>query len=168
MKSLALFLALVLLSSCGGAPNNPWGTGSARFVNRTLMPEATFQAMAEQNWKDAQEAIASAPSYDLTGKQISEPDARSLQIEPQFVIVQSADEVSASELNALPQCNKCPYLNPSGVIDCPPNASNVKYCDAYMETVCKIYVPASKPHNMGPYEMENCILAVMGKDVRLR
>jgi hypothetical protein len=75
-------------------------------------------------------------------------------------VVQSVPDVSASELNQLPNCVRCPYQDPTGLIPC-----RVGLCQAYLRNLCTIVVPASKPENMGPYEMENCTLWALGYDV---
>jgi hypothetical protein len=156
---------LLLLASCGGGS---WGGGGARFVNRTGLEEAAFQAVAEQKWKQAQTALATQ-AIDLhaatpeRGPSMVPADARALQQEPRSVVVQSEPDVTASQLNQLPNCARCPYRDPTGLIPC-----RVGFCQAYLRKLCTIVVPASKPENMGPYEMENCILWALGYDVSER
>ncbi|HKW27448.1 MAG TPA: hypothetical protein VJN48_16805 [Terriglobales bacterium] len=153
---------LLLLASCGGGP---WGGSGARFVNRTGLAEAEFQALAEQKWKQAQTELATR-NIDLhsatpeRGPSMVPADGRALQQEPHHVLVQSEGDASAQELNQLPNCARCPYQDPTGLIPC-----RVGFCQAYLRNLCTIVVPASKPENMGPYEMENCILWALGYDV---
>jgi hypothetical protein len=155
-------ILLLLLASCGGGS---WGGSGARFVNRTGLAEAEFQALAEQKWKQAQ-AILAAQTIDLhaatpeRGPSIVPADARALQLEPHNVEVQSEPDVAAQQINNLPNCVRCPYEDPTGLIPC-----RVGFCQAYLRNLCTIVVPESKPENMGQYEMENCILWALGYDV---
>ncbi len=155
-------IVLLLLASCGGGS---WGGSGARFVNRTGLAEADFQAMAEHKWKQAQAELA-AHAIDLhaatpgTGAFLVPGDARALQLEPRNVVVESELDVAAAVLNELPNCSHCPYQDPTGVIRC-----TIGFCQAYLRDFCTIAVPASRPENMGPYEMENCILWGLGYDV---
>jgi hypothetical protein len=152
----------LLLASCGGGS---WGGSGARFVNRTGLAEAEFQALAEQKWKQAQRALATQ-TIDLhaatpeRGPFVVPADGRALQLEPHNVVVQSEPDVAAQQINNLPNCAHCPYEDPTGLIRC-----RVSFCQAYLRGLCIIVVPASKPENMGPYEMENCILWALGYDV---
>ncbi len=125
------------------------------------MSEAEFQKLAESTWRAAQEDIATNTMYDLGGNIVSKPDPAAREVEPSNVVVRGIKEVPAGELNALRNCKHCPYLDPSGIIYCPSGSG--KYCYAYMDNLCTIIVPASKPEYMGPYEMENCILTAMHK-----
>jgi hypothetical protein len=50
-------IPLLLLASCGGGS---WGGSGDRFLNRTGLAEAEFQALAEQKWKQAQTELATA------------------------------------------------------------------------------------------------------------
>jgi hypothetical protein len=164
MRNIRLFggILLLLLASCGGGP---WGGSGARFVNRTGLAEAEFQALAEQKWVQAQRALATQ-TIDLhaatpgRGPAIVPADDRALQLEPHNVVVQSEPDVAAQEINNLPTCAHCPYEDPTGLIPC-----RVGFCQAYLRNLCTIVVPASRPENMGPYEMENCILWALGYDV---
>jgi hypothetical protein len=155
-------ILLLLLASCSGGS---WVASGARFVNRTGLSEAEFQAVAEQKWKQAQTKLATS-TIDLhaatpeQGPLMVPADARSLQQEPRNVVVQSEPDVAASQLNQLPHCARCPYQDPTGLIPC-----RVGFCQAYLRNLCTIVVPTSKPENMGPYEMENCILWRLGYDV---
>lgn len=155
-------ILLLLATSCGGGS---WGGGHARFVNRTGMAEAEFQALAEQKWAQAQSQLA-AHGFDLhaavpeQGALLAPADARSLQVAPSNVIVEGEADVAAAALNQLPDCMNCPYQDPTGLIRC-----RVGFCQAYLRDLCTIVVPASRPGNMGPYEMENCILWSLGYDV---
>lgn len=153
---------LLLLASCGGGP---WAGSGPGFVNRTGLAEAEFQTLADQKWQQAQRELATR-TIDLhaatpeQGSAIVPADARALQQEPRNVVVQSEPDVAASQLNQLPKCARCPYQDPTGLIPC-----RVGFCHAYLRNLCTIVVPASKPENMGPYEMENCILWALGYDV---
>jgi len=164
MRNIRLFsgILLLLLTSCG---RGSWGGSGARFVNRTGLAEAEFQALAEQKWQQAQRALATH-TIDLhaatpeSGPFIVPADARALQLEPHNVVVQSELDVAAQEINNLPNCAHCPYEDPTGLIRC-----RVGFCQAYLLGLCTIVVPSSKPENMGPYEMENCILWALGYEV---
>ncbi len=155
-------ILLLLLASCGGGS---WGGSGARFVNRTGLAEAEFQALAEQKWRQAQMEVA-RHTIDLhaatpeSGPFLVPADARALQLEPHNVVVQSEPDIAAQELNQLPNCAHCPYQDPTGLIPC-----RVGFCQAYLRELCTIVVPASRPENMGPYEMENCLLWALGYDV---
>ncbi len=81
-------------------------------------------------------------------------------MEPRNVVVESEADVAAAVLNQLPNCSHCPYRDPTGIIRC-----RIGFCQAYLRDFCTIVVPGSRPENMGPYEMENCILWVLGYDV---
>src|SRR5579871_1193196 len=154
IRALAGILSLLFLS-CGGGS---WGKDDARFVNRTNLAEAEFQTMAEQRWQEAQAAIATHP-FDLhaavpdRGAYIVPADHHALNIEPRNVVIQSQPDIAAEVLNAVPNCAHCPYTDPTGIVRC-----GEKFCYAYLRDLCTIVVPASSPQNMGPYEMENCIL----------
>ncbi|HTM40319.1 MAG TPA: hypothetical protein VL177_05385 [Terriglobales bacterium] len=164
MRNIRLFggILLLLLTSCG---RGSWGGSGPRFVNRTGLAEAEFQALAEQKWQQAQRALATH-TIDLhaatpeSGPFIVPADARALQLEPHNVVVQSELDVAAQEINNLPNCAHCPYEDPTGLIRC-----RVGFCQAYLLGLCTIVVPSSKPENMGPYEMENCILWALGYEV---
>ncbi len=155
-------ILLLLLVSCGG---DSWEGSGARFVNRTGLAEADFQAMAEQKWKQAQAELATH-AIDLhaaspeEGASLVPADGRALQVEPRNVVVESELDVAAAILNQLPNCSRCPYQDPTGIIRC-----RIGFCQAYLRDFCTIAVPASRPENMGPYEMENCILWALGYDV---
>lgn len=156
---------LFLFISCGGGS---WGGSEARFINRTGLSELEFQAIAEQRWKQAGNELATHP-IDLhaatpdQGAFLAPADVRALQVTPHNVTVQSTPDVDAAVLNQLPNCAHCPYRDPTGIIRC-----RMGFCQAYLQDFCTIVVPASKPENMGPYEMENCILWALGYDVRGR
>ena len=164
MRNIWIFdgILLLLLAGCGGGT---WSGSGARFLNRTGLAETEFQAVAEQKWKQAQRELA-AHTIDLhaatpeQGPLMVPADHRALQMEPHKVVVQSEADVAAQELNQLPNCAHCPYEDPTGLIPC-----RVGFCQAYLRELCTIVVPASKPENMGPYEMENCILWALGYDV---
>jgi len=153
---------LLLFASCGGGS---WGGSEARFINRTGLSELEFQAIAEQRWKQAGNELATHP-IDLhaampdQGTFLASADVRALQVTPRNVTVQSTPDVAAAVLNQLPNCAHCPYRDPTGIIRC-----RMGLCQAYLQDFCTIVVPASKPENMGPYEMENCILWALGYDV---
>jgi hypothetical protein len=162
---LAGGILLLLWAGCGGGS---WGGSDIRFVNRTGLGEAEFQAMAEQKWKQAQAELAAHP-IDLhaakpgEGASVVPADGRALHLEPRNVVVRSEADVAAAVLNQLPNCTHCPYRDPTGIIRC-----GEGFCQAYLHDLCTIAVPASKPENMGPYEMENCILWALGYDVSRR
>lgn len=153
---------LLLLAACGGGS---WGGSEARFVNRTSLAENDFQALAEQKWRQAQADLA-AHAIDLhaatpeQGSFVVPADRRALQVTPRSVVVQGETDVAAAVLNQQPNCSHCPYQDPTGIIPC-----RSGFCQAYLRDFCSIAVPASKPENMGPYEMENCILWALGYDV---
>lgn len=158
-----LFGTLVLLfASCGGGS---WGGREVRFLNRTGMSELEFQALAEQKWRQAGNALATH-GFDLhaatpsQGALLLPADVRALGITPSNVTIESTPDVTAAVLNQLPNCAHCPYRDPTGIIRC-----RTGFCQAYLQDFCTIVVPASKPENMGPYEMENCILWALGYDV---
>ncbi|HSB74701.1 MAG TPA: hypothetical protein VLC12_03575 [Terriglobales bacterium] len=155
-------ILLLLAAGCGGGS---WDGSHARFVNRTGMAEAEFQALAEQKWAQAQSELATQ-AFDLhaavpeQGALVVPADARSLQVAPRNVVVEGETDVAAAALNHLPDCVNCPYRDPTGLIHC-----RVGFCQAYLRDLCTIVVPVSRPGNMGPYEMENCILWSLGYDV---
>ena len=164
MRSIRVLggILLLLFASCGGGS---WGGSDTRFLNRTGLSEPEFQAIAEQRWKQAGNELATRP-FDLhaaipdQGVFLAAADVRALQVTPRNVTVQSKADVAAAVLNQLPNCAHCPYRDPTGVIRC-----RIGFCQAYLQDFCTIVVPASKPENMGPYEMENCILWALGYDV---
>jgi hypothetical protein len=161
MRAVGVCLLAVLAGCAGGS----WGDGEARFVNRTGMAEVEFQSMAEQKWREAQAGLANQ-AIDLhaarpeMGSATVPPDGRAWQVAPRHVVVASRADVPAGVLNQLSNCTRCPYQDPTGIIDC-----GEGFCQAYLENLCTIVVPASRPENMGPYEMENCILWALGYDV---
>jgi hypothetical protein len=159
---VAASIVLLLSGGCGGGS---WNAGEARFVNRTSLAELEFQAMAEQKWKQAQNDLATRPidlhaAFPEQGPNVVSADTRALQLVPRNVVVVSEPDVAAAVLNSLPYCTHCPYRDPTGIIRC-----GEGFCQAYLRNLCTIAVPASKPQNMGPYEMENCILWGLHYDV---
>src|SRR5512133_3049315 len=148
MKGTAVVLMLVFLSGCAAITWDP----AKRFVNRTELDDASFQSMAEAKWIQAQNNLAQPfclnSAYMVLFSEPCDrrgPDPRAANTNPDGVIIESmADAVDRP-----------------GTIPC-----RVGHCDALLEEGNKIVVPASKPANMGPYEMENVILERLGYDMR--
>jgi hypothetical protein len=150
MKGIAVVLILVLFSGCAAITWDP----SKRFVNRTELDDASFQSMAEAKWGQAQNNLAqpfclNAAYMVLFNEPCDQrgPEPRASEINPDGVIIETAADAA----------------DRPGTILC-----RVGHCDAMLEDGNKIVVPASKPDNMGPYEMENVILERLGYDMRKR
>ena len=170
--------ASLLFTSCGAVTQ--MGANTPAFINQTNMQDADFQTLAASTWEQAQTATATqwtdlwaayrvienvpaAPGC-YTGAISCEgfippvPSAASLA--PHGVVVAAVPDVPAG-----PGTPNHPS-NPTGIIAC---NGGTGYCDAYVVfDSCKIYVPTSTPNNMGPYEMQNCILNQLGYDVSRR
>ena len=178
MKRFSLLACLLMFSvACGvsGSGGGPYRENfEARFINKgtftytmAMLPvdDTLFQAIMEERWKMAQQEIASKPMYDLRGVKISDPDPRALSFEPKNVTVHSEPDIPAVIINAIPNCQHCPYSDPTGFLYCPANSSGSKYCNAWMNSMCDVTVPAGHPEYVGPYEFENCILYGLGNNV---
>ena len=167
-----LLLALAAACGLGGAAGPYTQDAQARFINRSgsNLTEAEFQALAERRWHEAQVEVATNPQFDFHDppRKISDPDPAAMNVEPINVTVIGKDDVDASILNALPNCQHCPYTNPTGFIKAPPNNMGLEFTTVYMEDVCTVVLPKSHPEYMGPWEFSNCILAIRGKDVSWR
>ena len=173
-RALALVLALCMVG-CGGVGHMadlPASTPS--FVNQTGYPDSDFQKMAAAKWSDAQQRTATqytdlwanwrkmngqtADPRCFTGEIACEgviaPDARALNLVARGVRVVSVSDIPAG-------ANTPGRTNPTGIIPCGPGQTLA--CQAFlMWPPCDIYVPASRPENMGPYEMQNCLLNELG------
>ena len=172
-SALALSMSFFLIG-CGVSGNpGPFGQPSkARFIDKSGsgLNEAEFQQLAEKRWKDAQTEIAIHAQFDFHNppRKISDPDPEAYNVDPVNVTVVGVEDVPAAELNALPDCQHCPYADPSGWILAPPNNLGLKYTTVWLKNVCTVVVPESHPEYMGPWEFSNCILAVRGRDVSWR
>lgn len=171
---IILSFLVLATTSCGvgGSPGPYHNKLRARFIDQSgsNLSEVDFQALAEKRWKEAQQEIANHAQYDLHSppRKISDPDPEAMNIQPVNVTVIGKDDVDASVLNALPNCQHCPYTNPTGFIKAPPNNFDLAYTTVYLDNVCTVVVPKSHPEYMGPWEFSNCILAVLGKDISWR
>lgn len=150
MKVVAVVLLLAFLCGCAAVAWDP----SKRFINRTSLEDATFQEMADAKWSQAQKNLSApfclnAAYMVLFNEPCDERPAepRASQTNPDGVIVESVPDAA----------------DRPGTITC-----RVGHCYALFDGGNKIVVPASKPGNMGPYEMENVILQRLGYDVSKR
>jgi hypothetical protein len=175
-SSSVVLICLVVLSNVGcGVGGNPGpykDEMKGRFINQSgsSLSEAEFQVLAERRWHEAQVEVAihaQSPPHNPPQK-ISDPDPVAMDVEPINVTVVGKDDVDASVLNALPNCQHCPYTNPTGFIKAPPNNFGLAYTTVYMDNVCTVVVPKSHPEYMGPWEFSNCILTIRGKDISWR
>lgn len=168
----------MLLAGCGGSAGTMSSLPSSapRFVNQTDLPEDQFQHMAESKWQQAQSDIATKPidlkaawrdvnhqpadplciSGAIACNGFIKPDPRAVSVEPRGVTVRSLADLPASA-----DTPRHP-TNPTGIIACPGYDPKIMACAAYLDFPCKISVPTSKPQNMGPYEMQTCILRELG------
>jgi hypothetical protein len=156
------------------------GSNSPGFINQTGMQDADFQTFAAAKWKQAQTQTSSQwtdlwAAYRVLQNQPAGPNCYTGAIscagfippipaaatsEPRGVIVASVPDVPAG-----PDTPNHP-VNPTGIISC---SAGTGYCDAYVVLdPCNIYVPTSKPGNMGPYKMQNCMLQELGYDTSRR
>lgn len=171
--------ASLLLTGCGAvSPTNSANTSA--FINRTNMPEEDFQTLAESKWKEAQvqtssqwidlwaayRAIANEPAgaQCYTGQLQCDgfipPIPETASLGPYGIVVLAVPDVLAG--------SNTPNhpTNPTGIFPC---HGGTGYCQAYVVfDPCNISVPASAPGNMGPYEMQNCMLQRLGYDVSRR
>ena len=172
----ASLLLTALLTSCGAATQI--GANTPAFINQTSMQDADFQTLAAATWGQAQTETATqwtdlwaayrvlqnepADPSCYTGMISCEgfipPDPRAASLEARGIVVASVPDV--------PPGPDTPNHSPTGIIQC---SGGTGYCYAYIVyDPCKIAVPSSKPENMGPYEMQNCILHQLGYDVSRR
>jgi hypothetical protein len=144
------------------------------------MQEADFQTLAAAKWTQAQTQTSSqwtdlwadyrvlqnepADPNCYTGAISCEgfipPDPNAASLQARGIVVASVPDVPAG-----PDTPNHPS-NPTGIIQC---SGGTGYCNAYVVLdPCNISVPSSKPGNMGPYEMQNCMLHQLGYDVSRR
>jgi hypothetical protein len=142
--TISLLLAVV---GCAGVRNI-----SQSFINETTMSDSVFEATAQADWAQAQHDLATRPinlSAGIYGVQDVLPDPRALTIQPHGIVVRSIPDTPGRP----------------GIIPCD---SVTGFCYAYLDNEHTIIVPASKPQNMGPYEMGTIILWELGYDVSRR
>ena len=143
LRSLTISLVVALVA-CAGIRDN-----SQPFINQTSMSDSVFQATASADWKAAQQALSTQAinlSAGSFGVHDVPPDPRALTVQPSGITVRSVPDAPGHP----------------GIILCD---SVTGYCYAYFDNAHTIIVPASKPTNMGPYEMETIILWELGYDV---
>jgi len=169
--------ASLFFAACGAATQ--MGANTPAFVNQTSMRDTDFQTLAAAKWSQAQTETSSQwtdlwAAYRFLQNEPADPDCytgviscagfippapAAATVEPQGVVVTAVADVPAG-----PDTPNHPS-NPTGIIQC----GGGIYCDAYVVLdPCNIKVPASKPENMGPYEMQNCILHQLGYDISRR
>ena len=177
--ALALAIAAsLLLAACKAATQ--MGANTPAFINQTSMQDTDFQTLAAATWSQAQTETSSQwtdlwTAYRYLQNEPADPNCctgaiscegfippipAAASIAPQGVVVKAVPDVPAG-----PETPNHPS-NPTGIISC---SAGTGYCDAYVVLdPCNISVPASIPSNMGPYEMQNCILHQLGYDVSRR
>ncbi len=170
--------ASLLFTSCGAVTQ--MGANTPAFVNQTTMQDAAFQTLAATTWGQAQTATSTQwtdlwAAYRVLQNEPADPDCYTGAISCEGFIppvpaasslaAQGVVVTSVADVPAGPNTPNHPS-NPTGIIAC---NGGTGYCDAYVVfDSCKIYVPTSKTTNMGPYEMQNCILKQLGYDVSRR
>jgi hypothetical protein len=175
--TLAIAAAL-LFTACGAATH--MATATPAFVNQTNLQDADFQTLAKATWSQAQTQTSSQwtdlwAAYRVLQNQPAEPncytgaiscegfippDPNAASLEAQGIVVASVPDVPAG-----PDTPNHPS-NPTGIIQC---SGGTGYCSASVVLdPCNIKVPTSTPENMGPYEMQNCMLHQLGYDVSRR
>jgi hypothetical protein len=159
-----LFVALLLLTGCGGSPK---AAPTAQAVGASFT-DPKLAAL----WQGAQTTIATQP-IELNAALVVEDkeypsyvpaDSRAYGVEPTGVTVTVEPDLTAAQLQAagFPKT----VAEPTGVIQCPQNAGNVKWCHSY--TIGNdIVVAQSLLYSAGAtqYEMENVILQRLGYNI---
>ncbi|MGA2964075.1 MAG: hypothetical protein ABSD96_20600 [Candidatus Korobacteraceae bacterium] len=167
--------ASFLFTGCGAATH--MGANTPAFVNQTNMQDADFQTLAKATWNRAQTQTSSQwidlwAAYRDLQNEPADPNCYTGAISCEGFIppVPSAASLEArgvviAAVSDVPAGPGTPD-NPSGIIRC---GGGTGYCNAYVVyEPCNIKVPSSKPENMGPYEMQNCMLHQLGYDVSRR
>jgi hypothetical protein len=170
--------AFLLFTACGAATN--MGSSTPAFVNQTNLQDSDFQTLAKATWSQAQTQTSSQyidlwAAYRVLQNQPADPTCytgavscegfippipAAASLEAQGVVIATVPDVPAG-----PDTPNHPS-NPTGIIQC---NGGTGYCSAYVVLdPCNIKVPASKPENMGPYEMQNCMLHQLGQNISRR
>jgi hypothetical protein len=170
--------ASLLLAACGAATQ--MGANTPAFTNQTSMQDAAFQTLAAATWSQAQTQTSTQwtdlwAAYRVLRNEPADPDCYTGAIACEGFIppIPAAASAAAKEIvvTSVPDTIAGPDTpnhptNPTGIIPCP---GGTGYCNAYVVfNSCSISVPTSLPTNMGPYEMQNCILNQLGYDVSRR
>jgi hypothetical protein len=170
--------ASFLFTGCGAATH--MGANTPAFVNQTNMQDADFQNLAKATWNRAQTQTSSQwtdlwAAYRSLHNEPADPNCYTGEISCEGFIppVPSAASLEAQGvvISAIPDVPVGPdtpgsLSTPTGIIRC---SDGVAYCNAYVVyEPCNIKTPSSKPENMGPYEMQNCMLHQLGYDVSRR
>jgi hypothetical protein len=161
-------LAFLLLSSCGASTS----ASKPAFVNQTTLQDGEFQPLAASTWQQAQTQTATQwtdlwAAYRVLQNEPAAPGCYTGAISCEGFIPPdtSATSVAAEDV-VITAVADVPAGADTGIIACP---GGTGYCDAYVQfDSCSIYIPTSKPDNMGPYEMQNCILHKLGYDTSRR
>jgi hypothetical protein len=171
-------LFTALFTACGAATH--MGANTPAFTNQTNMQDADFQTLSKATWSQAQTQTSSQwtdlwAAYRYLQNEPADPncytgaiscagfippDPNAASLEARGIVVASVPDVPTG-----PDTPNHPS-NPTGIVQC---SDGTGYCDAYVVyDPCNITVPSSKPENMGPYEMQNCMLHQLGYDVSRR
>ena len=166
-QTLLLVTCCVLLVGCGsGQPAASVNTCSQLpFINETATPTSTFELL----WADAQKQVAAGglqlnafAVYDHSAApKTTPPESRAYSVKACGLRLVNPPEVTAAQLNALPNCLHCPYTDPTGFIRCSMRPSG--YCTCYND-LTNVYLPASHPE-YATWEFEIIILRAQGYDV---
>jgi hypothetical protein len=173
--------ASFLFTACGaGGASTPMTSKASPFTNQTSMQDAAFQTLAAATWSQAQTKTSTQwtdlwAAYRVLQNEPADPDCytgviicegfipptpAAASLAAQGVVVTAvADTLAGPDTPNHPS-------NPTGIIPCP---GGTGYCNAYVVfNSCTISVPTSIPANMGPYEMQNCLLNQLGFDISRR
>ena len=169
--------ASLFFAACGAATQ--MGANTPAFVNQTSMRDTDFQTLAAAKWSQAQTETSSQwtdlwAAYRSLQNEPADPNCYTgaiscegfippipgaASVAPKGIVVQAVPDVPAGP--GTPN-----QSNPTRIISC---VGGTGFCNAYVVLdPCNINVPASTPDNMGPYEMQNCILHELGYDVSRR
>ena len=178
-NAIGIVVALVLvMSGCGSTPAaSTFNQAKSRFINLTSFPDSQVTPTWENEIAQAADwigkgyhGVPGAGVTDLDGNIVSTPspelDVQVHQVAASLrgIIVETRPDISAAIVNATPNCRFCPYTNPTGFINCPPNNHGMVFCQAYTEAYGDIVVPAGHPENFGAYEIMITLLHYCGKD----
>lgn len=173
--------ASFLFTACGaGGASTPMTSKASPFTNQTSMQDAAFQTLAAATWSQAQTKTSTQwtdlwAAYRVLQNEPADPDCYTGAITCEGFIPPDSTAASAAPsgivVTAVPDTLAGPNTpnhptNPTGIIPC---HGGTGYCNAWVAfNSCTISVPTSIPSNMGPYEMQNCILNQLGFDVSRR
>ena len=139
---------------------------NGRWVNKTTAKNDTFFNLMDRKLKEAKRYVKT-PQVNVYGQPVrafTDQEMSCMQrAQPRNWPIRGLPSVPASELNALPNCQHCPYTDPTPFVYCPTNP-DFKYCNAYLSDG-EISVPDKYLEFVGPWELSNKLLEVCQIDI---